>query len=204
MIIGYARVSSTSQNLARQKRAFEEYGCEKIFEEEESAKDFQRPVYNEMKRMLRFGDVLVVSDLSRFGRNKKQIKEEWEYLINKDIDIVVLDMPILDTTKYKGIEGVGELIMNLVREILSWLVEEERNRIREAQRQGIAEAKKIGKFKGKPLKYHANATGKDKVIYDEVVNMLENKHTVMDIHRRTKLSRNTIYRIKEEIEKEKG
>jgi DNA invertase Pin-like site-specific DNA recombinase len=192
MIIGYARVSSTSQNLARQIEDFKAYGCERIFEEKQTAKDFQRPVYQKMKKELRFGDILVVKDLSRFGRNAKEIKEEWEYLINKEVDIVVLDMPILDTTKYKEIEGVGKLIINLVKDILSWLVEEERNRIREAQRQGIAIAKEQGKFKGRPKKYHANAVGKDKIIYDEVVRMTKDKYTKMDIHRRTGLSRNTI------------
>lgn len=111
MIFGYARVSSKDQNLSRQIQELERFGCDRIFEEKQSAKNFlERKVYNEMRskmRFMRFGDVLVVHDLSRFGRNKQEIKEEWMQLIKEEIDIVVLNMPILDTRKYKELEGVG-------------------------------------------------------------------------------------------------
>lgn len=200
MIIGYARVSSKDQNLDRQIKELKEFGCEKIFTEKESGKDFNRPVYKEMRSKLRFGDVLVVHDLSRFGRNKKEIRDEWKSLIDDEIDIVVLNMPILDTRKYKELEGVGQLVSDLVLTLLSWMVEEERNRIRIAQREGIEIAKKKGKYKGRPLKYSSQAKGKDKIIYDTIVQMLKNKVSVMDIHRKTGVSRNTIYRIKNELD----
>src|SRR5690625_7595971 len=90
-----------------------------------------------MKCKIRFGDVLIVHDLSRFGRNKQEIKDEWEYLTKEEIDIVVLNMPILDTRKYKELEGVGQLITDIVLSLLSWMVEEERYRIKTAQREGI-------------------------------------------------------------------
>ncbi len=148
---------------------------------------------------MRFGDVLVVHDLSRFGRNKDEIRNEWKKIIDEEIDIVVLNMPILDTRKYKELEGVGQLVSDLVFTLLSWMVEEERNRIRTAQEEGIRIAKIKGKYKGGKKKYHANARGKDKVIYDEVVRLLSKKESVMDIHRKTGLSRNTIYAIKKDL-----
>lgn len=132
LIFGYARVSSKDQNLARQIKELEEFGCDRIFQEKQSGKNFDRPVYKEMRSKMRFGDVLVVHDLSRFGRNKVEIRNEWEALINDEIDIVVLNMPILDTRKYKDLEGIGQLVSDLVLTLLSWMVEEERERIRTA------------------------------------------------------------------------
>ncbi len=203
MIIGYARVSSKDQNLARQVKELESYGCERIFEEKHSAKDFVRPVFGEMRSKLRFGDVLVVHDLSRFGRNKEEIKSEWAALIAEEIDIVVLNMPILDTRKYKELEGVGKLVSDIVLTLLSWMVEEERNRIRSAQREGIEIAKAKGKFKGRPVKYKEDAKNpRDRMIYDQIVSRLKRKESVIDIHKYTGVSRMTIYRIKFEVEKE--
>lgn len=202
MIIGYARVSTKDQNLDRQIKELKEFGCEKIFAEKVSGKDFNRPVYREMRKKLRFGDVLVVHDLSRFGRNMEEIRDEWKSLIDDEIDIVVLDMPILDTRQYKHLEGIGKLIADLVLILLSWVVETQRNELRIAQREGIEIAKQKGKYKGRLVKYHKNAKGKDKIIYDTIVNLLHQKESVMDIHRKTGVSRNTIYRIKRELEEE--
>lgn len=200
-VIGYARVSSKDQNLSRQVEELKKAGCEKVFEEKQSGRNFgERPVYNEMRSQLRFDDVLVVHDLSRFGRNKEEIKDEWEALIKKEVDIVVLNMPILDTRKYKELEGIGQLISDIVLTLLSWMVDEERERIRSAQREGIDIAKKQGKYKGKQRKYHAGATGKDKVIYNRVVDLLNKGTSVMDIHQEVGLARNTVYAIKRDWE----
>lgn len=200
VIIGYARVSSADQNLGRQVNDLEKFGCEKIFTEKQSGKSFKsRSVYNEMRSKLRFGDVLVVHDLSRFGRNKEQIRDEWEALIKEEIDIVVLNMPILDTRKYKDLEGVGQLISDLVLTLLSWMVDEERERIRSAQREGIEIAKRQGKYKGRKTRYHENATGKDKIIYDTIIEELKKDTSVMDIHRKTGVARSTVYKIRDEL-----
>lgn len=201
MIIGYARVSTKDQNLARQVQELENFGCEKIFKEKKSGKNYsERSVYNEMRSKLRFNDVLVVHDLSRFGRNTKEIRDEWQSLVREEIDIVVLNMPILDTRKYKELEGVGQLISDLVLTLLSWVVEDERERIRFNQRQGIDIALRHGKFKGRPKKYHAGAKGKDKIVYEEIVQLLKERKSVMDIHDATDVSRNTIYKIRRELE----
>jgi len=199
VIFGYARVSTKNQNLNRQIKELDNFGCDRIYQEKQSGKNFNRPVYKEMRSKMRFGDVLVVHDLSRFGRNKKEIKDEWEALVNEDIDIVVLNMPILDTRKYKDLEGVGQLVSDLVLTLLSWMVDEERERIKMAQREGIEIAKKNGKFRGGKKKYHAGAKGKDKVIYDKVIQLLKEQKSVMDIHREIGISRNTIYNIKRNI-----
>src|SRR5690625_223029 len=197
MIIGYARVSSKSQNLDRQIQDLKEFGCDKIFEEKQSGKNFtERPVYNEMRNKMRFGDVLVVHDLVRFGRNKEEIKNEWESLMKDEVDIVVLNMPILDTRKYKELEGVGQLVSEIVLSLLSWMVDEERERIRSAQREGIEIAKRKGKFKGRKKQYHADARGKDKVIYETIIEGLNSGTSVMDIHRKTGVARSTLYTIK--------
>lgn len=199
MIFGYARVSTKDQNLDHQIKELENFGGDRIFQEKQSGKNFERPIYKEMRSNMRFGDVLVVHDLSRFGRNKQEIKEEWEGLIKEEIDIVVLNMPILDTRKYKELEGVGQLVSDLVLTLLSWMVDEERERIKIAQKEGIEIAKKEGKFRGGEKKYHAGATGKDKVIYDKVIQLLKEKNSVMDIHREVGISRNTIYSIKKQL-----
>lgn len=196
MIIGYARVSSAYQNLDRQIKDLEEYGVEKIFTEKKSAKDFERPVYQQMREKLRFGDTLVVHDLSRFGRNKEQIRDEWKKLIKDDIDIVVLNMPLLDTRRYKELEGVGQLVSDLVLTLLSWMVEDDRNRIKASQKQGIEIAKQKGKYKGKPRIYHKDSKGKEKLIYDTIISMLKSGSSIMDIHIKTGVARNTIYKIK--------
>nr|WP_315063148.1 recombinase family protein [uncultured Lysinibacillus sp.] len=205
MIFGYARVSSVDQNLDRQLKELEAFGCEKIYSEKKSGKDFARSVYREMRSKMRFGDVLVVHDLSRFGRNKQEILNEWKQITEDEIDIVVLNMPILDTRKYKELAGgVGQLVSDLVLTLLSWMVEEERNRIKTAQSEGIAIAKERGAFKGKPRKYHAEAKGKDRLIYNVVVQLLKQNESVVNIHRETGLARNTIYSIKKQLEFEKN
>src|SRR5690625_6737289 len=108
-------------------------------------------------------------------------------------------MQILDTRKYKELEGVGQLISDLVLTLLSWMVDEERERIRSAQREGIEIAKKNGKYKGRKKKYHAGATGKDKLIYETIVKELVAGTSVMDIHRMTGVARSTVYNIRKEL-----
>lgn len=197
MMIGYARVSTKEQNLSRQIQELEKYGCEKVFQEKESGENFKnRKVYNDMRSKLRFHDVLVIHDLSRLGRNKEEIKNEWKSLIDDEIDIVVLNMPILNTTQYKNLDGVGQLVSDIVLNLLSWMVEEERGRIKQAQREGIEIAKAQGKYTGRKLKYHSGAKGKDKIIYDKIIKELGLGTSVMDIHRTTGVARSTIYSIK--------
>jgi DNA invertase Pin-like site-specific DNA recombinase len=187
--------------MARQIKELEEFGCEIIYQDTKSGKDFDREGFQKMKRKIREKDVLVVHDLSRLGRNAKEIKKEWEEIREEGADIVVRNMPILDTRNEGQIPGVGELISNLVLTLLSWMVEEERNRIRTAQREGIEIAKEQGKYTGRKVRYHAEAKGADKLVYDQIVKMLSIGHSVMEVHRKTEVSRNTVYKIKRTLEK---
>lgn len=148
---GYVRVSSKDQNEERQIEAMRQKGIEErdIFVDKQSGKNFERDQYQLLKRILRKGDILYIHSLDRFGRNKEQILEEWNDITkNIQADIVVLDMPLLDTTQYK--DSLGSLITDLVLQILSWMAQEERERIRIRQREGIDLALQNGTVFGRP------------------------------------------------------
>ncbi|MBN6188722.1 recombinase family protein [Aneurinibacillus sp. BA2021] len=148
---GYIRVSSKEQNEARQVEAMKEAGVHErdIFMDKQSGKNFQREQYQLLKRILRAGDVLYIHSLDRFGRNKEEILQEWNDITkNIKADIVVLDMPLLDTTQFK--DSLGTFIADLVLQILSWMAEEERERIRKRQREGIDVALQNGVKFGRP------------------------------------------------------
>lgn len=149
--LGYIRVSSKDQNEERQLTAMREKGITErdIFMDKVSGKDFQRENYQLLKRVIRPGDILYIHSLDRFGRNKNEIVNEWNDLTkNIRADIVVLDMPLLDTTQYK--DSMGTFIADLVLQILSWMAQEERDRIRKRQREGIDTALQQGKPFGRP------------------------------------------------------
>jgi DNA invertase Pin-like site-specific DNA recombinase len=149
--IGYVRVSSKDQNEGRQLAALKELGISErdIFIDKQSGKDFDRPEYTTLKRSLRRGDVLYIHELDRLGRNKNAILKEWNEITQEiGADIIVLNMPLLDTTKYK--DSVGTFVADLVLQILSWIAEEERKKIRSRQAEGIANAKAQGVELGRP------------------------------------------------------
>lgn len=147
----YIRVSSQDQNEQRQINAMKEQGINErdIFMDKGSGKNFQRDQYQLLKRILRVGDVLYIHSLDRFGRNKEEILQEWD-AITKEIqaDIIVLDMPLLDTTQYK--DSMGTFIADLVLQILSWIAQDERERIRKRQREGIDASQRKGVQFGRP------------------------------------------------------
>ena len=147
----YCRVSSTDQNEDRQVEAMLELGINErdIFVDKCSGKDFDRPQYQALKLQLREGDVLVIKSIDRLGRNYKQICEEWREIV-RDIkaNIKVVDMPILDTTRTDGI--IGEVISDIVLQLLGYVAEQERAFIKQRQAEGIKLAKEKGKRLGKP------------------------------------------------------
>lgn len=197
MKVGYVRVSTTKQNISRQIKLLKEYGCEEIFIDKQTGKNLNRTEYKNMKNFLRKKDVLVFAELDRLGRNKKEINDEWNYYINNGIDIVILDMPILDTTKYQ--DDLGKLLLNLAREIISYNAEQDRLRILERQKQGIAIAKENGKYKGRSRSYSPNSKNTEKRrIYFLVVQYLKDKKPIKQISEELNISRQTIYRIKKE------
>ena len=145
MIKGYARVSSKDQNLARQIKALNEAGCERIYTDKQSGKNFERESYQQMISELESGDLVVIMSIDRLGRNYDEIMNEWRR-ITKEIgaDVKVLDMPLLDTTVGRTGTLTDTFIADLVLQILSY--------IRERQAEGIAIAKAQGKYKGKQKK----------------------------------------------------
>ena len=157
-IYGYARVSTTDQNLERQLEQLREYVKDErcIITDKASGKDFDRHGYNTLvgtadtAPLLHKGDLLVVVSLDRLGRNYTEIKGQWEHITQKlKADIKVLDMPLLDTTAANGTLD-GRFIADLVLQILSYTAEKERENIRKRQRQGIDIAKAQGKHLGRP------------------------------------------------------
>ncbi|MBN4935980.1 recombinase family protein [Staphylococcus sp. EG-SA-6] len=148
---GYIRVSSKDQNEGRQKEVMKNMDINErdIYLDKQSGKNFERANYQLLKRIIRKGDILYIQSLDRFGRNKEEILQEWNDLTkNIEADIVVLDMPLLDTTQYK--DSMGTFIADLVLQILSWMAEEERERIRKRQREGIDLALQNGVQFGRP------------------------------------------------------
>lgn len=150
---GYARVSTQHQKEDRQIQALKDFGIEEenIFVDKKSGKDFEREEYQLLKKIMKRtqNNVLVIKSIDRLGRNYKQIQEEWRE-ITQDLktDIVVLDMPVLDTRQYKDL--LGSFISDLVLQVLSFVAEEERTRIRSRQKEGIEIAKAKGKKFGRP------------------------------------------------------
>ena len=152
-IYGYVRVSSMEQNEMRQLVALGNIGVAKsnIYVDKQSGKDFERPRYKKLVKKLKPGDLLYVLSIDRLGRNYVEILDQWRLLTKeKGIDIVVLDMPLLDTRNGKDL--LGTFIADLVLQILSFVAQTEREHIRERQAQGIAAAKRRGVKFGRPTK----------------------------------------------------
>lgn len=151
-IYGYARVSSKDQNEARQIIALSQFPVKKenIYIDKFSGKDFDRPKYSELIKILKKQDILVIKEIDRLGRNYEEILEQWR-VITKEVkaDIVVLDMPLLDTRTRKE-NLTGTFIADLVLQILSYVAETERQSIKQRQREGIEAAKKRGVKFGRP------------------------------------------------------
>lgn len=148
---GYARISSRDQSLRRQLVALHDYGLDDrhIITDKASGKDFAREGYQTLKmQLLRPGDTLVIKELDRLGRNYLQIKNEWQELQQKGVDIVVLDTPMLNTANKTDLEK--KLISNIVFELLAYMSEKERIRIHARQAEGIAAAKVKGIRLGRP------------------------------------------------------
>lgn len=155
---GYIRVSTKEQNPDRQIEAMRGAGiadCDMVIEKQ-SGKDFERPEYQRLIRRLRAGDVLFIKSIDRLGRNYAEILEEWRTLTKeKGADIVVLDMPLLDTRR--GRDLTGTLIADIVLQLLSYVAETERAFIRQRQREGIDAAKKKGvRFGRRPVEKPEN------------------------------------------------
>lgn len=150
---GYVRVSSKDQNEGRQVKAMLDLGLDEraIFIDKASGKDFDREQYRAMVAQLREGDVVYIGSIDRLGRNYNEVLAEWSRITKeKGADIVVLDMPLLDTRKDKDL--TGRLISDIVLQLLSYVAQKEREHIKARQAEGIALAKARGDLMGRPQK----------------------------------------------------
>ena len=152
-IYGYIRVSSRDQNENRQLIALEQAGVPKknIYLDKQSGKDFDRPQYKKLLQKVKKGDLLYIKSIDRLGRNYAEIQEQWRVLTKeKNVDIIVLDMPMLDTRRGKDL--LGTFLSDIVLQVLSFVAGNERTNIRQRQAEGIAAAKVKGIRFGRPPK----------------------------------------------------
>ena len=150
-VYGYIRVSTREQNEDRQLIALRAAAIpeQNIFLDKQSGKDFARPGYRRLVKKLKPGDLLYIKSIDRLGRNYEEIQNQWRALTKeKGVDIVVLDMPLLDTRRGKDL--VGTFLSDIVLQVLSFVAENERTNIRQRQAEGIAAAKKRGVRFGRP------------------------------------------------------
>ena len=150
---GYVRVSSLDQNEDRQMIEMDRLGIMRkhIFIDKQSGKDFNRPEYKKLLRVLKEGDVLYILSIDRLGRNYEEILNQWRIITkDKKVDIVVIDMPLLDTRRDKNL--LGTFISDMVLQLLSFVAQNERETIKKRQAQGIAAAKARGVKFGRPVK----------------------------------------------------
>ena len=149
---GYVRVSSIDQNEERQMVEMRKLGIaeERIYKDKQSGKDFNRPMYQKLLRKLKKGDVLHILSIDRLGRNYEDIQSQWRYLTReKEVDISVIDMPLLDTRRGKDL--MGTFLADIVLQVLSFVAQNERENIRKRQAEGIAAAKANGMKFGRPV-----------------------------------------------------
>ena len=152
MNYGYVRVSTIAQNLDRQSEELAKLGIDEkhIYSDKESGKDFNRTNYKKLLKKLKPGDVLFIKAIDRLGRNYNMVLDEWRILTKeKGIDIVVIDMPLLDT-RIEGKNLVGKFIADVVLQVLSFVAENERETMRQRQAEGIRIAKAKGVKFGRP------------------------------------------------------
>jgi DNA invertase Pin-like site-specific DNA recombinase len=190
MVYGYVRVSTKDQREDRQLNAMKdkELSIDKVFIDKQSGKDFDRCEYKKLMKKLKCGDVLIVKSIDRLGRNYNEVLEQWRIITKvKGVDIIVLDMPILDTTKNKDL--LGTLISDLVLQLLSYVAQNERESIKQRQAEGIAAAKARGIKFGRPrIKYPEN--------YKEILNAWScGKIETREVLEALCISRTTFYRL---------
>lgn len=183
--IGYARVSSKEQNLDRQLEALQ--SVSKVFSDKASGQSTERPQLQAMLDYLREGDIVIVTELDRLGRNNKDLTEIMNAIQQKGATLEVLNLPSMN-----GIEdeNLRRLINNLVVELYKYQAESERKRIKERQAQGIELAKKKGRFTGRKSTFQ-----KDDPLLQRAFNLYQSKeYTLKEIEHHTKIPVSTLKR----------
>ena len=187
MKYGYVRVSSTTQNIARQVEEMKKFGLtsEVIYVDKQSGKDFERTNYQKLKAKLKKDDLLIIKSIDRLGRNYDMILHEWSELTKTlEVDIFVIDFPLLNT-RVEGKNLLGKFIADIVLQVLSFVAQNERENIRQRQAEGIKIAKQNGVHLGRP-KYKLPKN------FEDVVKKYHNKEiTNVEAAKKLKMSRGT-------------
>lgn len=188
-VYAYVRVSSTDQNEDRQMIAMEQVDVPEgnIYIDKQSGKDFNRPNYKRLLKKLHPGDTLFIKSIDRLGRNYEEILTQWRIITKeKSVDVVVIDMPLLDTRREKNL--LGTFISDIVLQLLSYVSAQERINIKQRQAEGIAAAKKRGVKFGRPIKEMPPNFG-------ELITQWEKKElTMQEILKTYDMSESTFYR----------
>ncbi len=195
-IYGYCRVSGKDQNEGRQLVVMHEIGVsdENIFIDKQSGKDFNRPKYKKLVRKIKKDDLIYIKSIDRLGRNYEDIIEQWKVITKeKQADIVVLDMPLLDTRRGKDL--MGTFLTDVVLALLSYVAENERVNIRQRQAEGIAVAKAKGiRFGPAPMPLPKN-------FHEVYQDWKHKKITVSEAASKCKMARSTFYTKAKQYEK---
>lgn len=199
MKIAYARVSTLDQNLNRQIETLKEFGAEKIFTEQKSgASVHNREAFQEALQFVRSGDIFMVEAIDRLGRNYDEIIQTVNYLKKKEVKLIITSLPIM--AEVIGNSLLDKFIKDLIVQILAMIAEQERTETKRRQAQGISIAKQRGIYKGRPTIYSPTAKDPQKrLVYNRVVEMLNNGEAVSHIAKENGITRQTVYRIKSAI-----
>ena len=195
MIIGYCRVSTKDQDLTRQIESLKQYGCEKIYSDKATGKNFNRPEYTKLKDALRKGDTLVVHEFDRLGRNKKLTLKELQYFKDNGIRLVALNLPTtqMDTTDNLMLDTIN----NIVIELYTMMAQQEIETREKRQREGIDVALANGvKFGRKAVEYPKN--------WESVISLVNNKQlTNIEAMQMLGLKKTTYYKLLKEYKENK-
>lgn len=200
--MGYIRVSTNQQNLDRQRKQMVDYEVDMLYEEKQSGKNMHnRPKFQEMLSFVRKDDTVVVTSLDRLGRNYDDTKQIYRDLREKGVHIEVLDAPFLNFNT--GNKLLDQAMSDMFLSLLSYIAQNEREAIHERQRQGIELAKKQGKYKGRQPVYTKDSKDKQKqLVYQQIVTWHQDGVPIRQIARDSGVSRNTVYKILKNLEKE--
>ena len=196
--VGYARVSSTDQNLSRQLKTFKNIGIKKVFKEKKSGKSTSGR--EELQKLLEFihdDDEVVIDSLNRLGRNSTELTELISEIHYKHATLTILDFPQMDQIQSKELK---QLFTELLIAIYKYNAEQERLDIKRRQAEGIQIAKEKGLFIGKQVEYSEHASDpKKRLVYQSVVRGLKRGDSVTSIAKFNGITRNTVYRIKKDL-----
>lgn len=209
VIYGYIRVSTKDQNEQRQLHKMLERGVEarRIFVDRASGKNFERPQYQLLRKVLNESDIIYVDALDRLGRNYDEVITEWKYITRElKADIVVLENESLfDSRKFREMGDMGQLMEDQFLSLLSYVADQERKKIHQRQAEGIAVAKSQGKHLGRPQINLSNLSKKQRQIIEEShPKWRKGDITGVMLMEMLELKKNTFYKIMKEYEREKS